>query len=157
MFLNWYISATASSGLSRGLVGSWDPTWVSVEAFQCFAGILLEASFHGIPGHVHILNVYAPYKDSLIFWGLLFSFRIMELVSVIIESALNYTISRDEVWGHCKKIDPLARLIQYVILMHNFVDICLTKIAPTWDNGRSRMAYVSKRVDHFLIHEQLLE
>lgn len=77
----------------------------------------------------------------------------MDLDSLITSRDLNCTISLDEVCGHCRKINPLARKIQDVILLHNFVDICPEKIAPTWDNGHTSMTYVARRLDRFLIHE----
>lgn len=81
----------------------------------------------------------------------------MDLETLIIAGDLNYTLNLDEVWGRFRKADPLAGKIQNSIIMNNFVDVCPSKIAPTWDNRRSGSAYVAKRLDHFLIHEQLLD
>lgn len=94
-----------------------------------------EGNICGLGSHVHILNIYAPYRDRYIFWDRLISSRMLELDSLIIVGDINCTIRLDEVWGRYKKIDPLARMIQDVILMHNFVDICPVKITPTWDNS----------------------
>lgn len=157
MFPSWHISATDSTGLLGWLVALWDPSWVSVKAFRCFAGILLEARFRGIPGNIHILNIYAPYKDRFTFSNWVFFSEMMELVSLIIVGDLNYTLSSDEVWGCGRKVDPLADPFQDALLSHNFVDICPAKIAPTWDNGRFGTTYVAKRLDHFLSHEKLIE
>eukprot|EP00253_Pinus_taeda_P019600 PITA_19600 len=128
MFPSWHITTTDSTGLSGGLVALWDPTWVSVKALRCFAGILLEGKFRGTPGYIHILNVYAPYKDRFTFWNQILSSDIMELASLMIAGDLNCTFN-----------------------------ICPAKITPTWDNGRSGSAYLAQRLDHFLVHEKLIE
>lgn len=130
MFPSWHITAIDSTGLFGGPVALWDPSCVSVKAFRCFAGILLEASFCGTPGFIHILNVYAPYKDRLFFWGFLSS-EIMELDFLMIVGDLNCTLSSDKVWGCGRKVDPLAGLLQDALLTYNFVDVCPTKIVPT--------------------------
>lgn len=63
MFPDWHMAAMIVVLLSGGLVALWDPRWVNVRAFSCFAGILLDGHIIGLKGHIHILNVYAPYKD----------------------------------------------------------------------------------------------
>lgn len=60
MFLNWYISTTTIVDLSSGLVALWDPKWVKIKSYKCFAGILLEGNICVLGRYVHILNIYAP-------------------------------------------------------------------------------------------------
>lgn len=107
-------------------------------------------------GRIHILNTYDPYRDRTIFWDRLFSYGIMELAFLIIAGDLYCTISLEEVWGWSKSMDPLVGMFRDALLAHNFVDTCPDEMAPTWDNGRAGEAYVAKRLDRFLMHEQLV-
>lgn len=123
----------------------WDPLRVKIKAYKCFVGILLAGNIRGLGARVHILNIYDPYRDRVVFWA-----------SLTITGDLNCTIGLGEVWGRSRKVDPLARMIGNMIMEHNFVDICPSKMAPNWDNGRARVAYLAKRLDRFLMHEQLV-
>eukprot|EP00253_Pinus_taeda_P005909 PITA_05909 len=51
----------------------------------------------------------------------------------------------------------MADLIKDIINDHNLIDICPPKISPTRYNGRPGEGYVAKRLDRFLLHEQLVE
>jgi len=144
MFPTWHITAIAAMGLSGSLVALWDPRWINMKDFKCFVGILLEGNIHGMLGYVHILNIYAPYRERGEFWDIFISPSIMELQTLIIAGDLNCIISLDETWGCFRKTDPLAGKIQNATIMNNFVDIHLYKISPTWDNGRSSSAMWKK-------------
>lgn len=67
MFPNWHIAATDAADLSRGLVALWDSIWVDMMAYSCFVGILLARKTKGLLGRIHILNIYAPYRDKKFF------------------------------------------------------------------------------------------
>lgn len=92
MFPSWHISATGAIGLSGGLAMLWDPVRVLAKTFRCIDGILL-AKFKGMAGPVHILNVYAPYKDRLSFWKRFLPCEIMGIDSLLIAGDLNCTLS----------------------------------------------------------------
>ena len=51
----------------------------------------------------------------------------------------------------------MAELIKYITVIYNFMDICPSKIVPTWDIGRTSDGYVEKRLDRFFLHEQIVE
>ena len=67
IFPSWEYCAISARGLSGGLLSAWNPLKVKCRAFHTFAGILLHASFRGLPNPIHILNVYGPYKDKVFF------------------------------------------------------------------------------------------
>jgi len=48
-------------------------------------------------------------------------------------------------------------MIKDAIMDYNYVDIYPSKVVPTWDNGRVGVAYVTKRLDRYLLHEQVVE
>jgi len=43
------------------------------------------------------------------------------------------------------------------MMLFNYVDISPDSMSPTWDNGRLGVAYIAKRLDRFIMHEQLIE
>ena len=57
----WEFCAISSSGLSGGILSSWNPLQVKCKAFHTLAGILLKARFRGFDISLSILNCYGPY------------------------------------------------------------------------------------------------
>jgi len=51
----------------------------------------------------------------------------------------------------------MSQKLKDIIFEHNLVDIYPYKSAPTWDNGRHGLNCIAKSVDHFLLHEQMVE
>eukprot|EP00253_Pinus_taeda_P034308 PITA_34308 len=157
VFPSWHMIATNAVGLFGGQAVLWDPKWITVVAFQCFAGILLLAHFHNSPGPVHILNVYAPYKYQTPFWDLFLSSELLELDSLLIGGDSNCTLCNDEIWGNGRKNDPVGGLICDAIIQHNFVDVQSISFDPTWDNGQSNEVFLAKRLDSSLLHDRLID
>lgn len=81
----------------------------------------------------------------------------MNLTSLIFMGDFNYTVGVDEVWGRTRKMDSIAGMICEEIIEHNLNDICPSKVVPIWDNGRKGEAYIARRLDHFILHETLME
>lgn len=157
MFPTWFMVASKARGLSGGLAVLWDLVWIKAKAYKCFVGILISAFLKGQSFNINILNTYAPYKNRLPFWEKLFASEIIELDSLMIVGDLNITLNFDECWGKCRKKDPLADRIKMEFLNKNFVDIAPIKLMPTWDNSRSREAYIAKRIDHFIFHASIID
>eukprot|EP00253_Pinus_taeda_P008693 PITA_08693 len=157
MFPSWYIAATEASSPSGGLVVIWDPRWVSAKTFRCLGGILISANFRGCSDRIHILNVYAPYKDRASYWDLFIASGILENEALLIMGDLNCTMGPDEVWGRGEKANSIGEKIKEAMMLFNYVDICLDSMSPTWDNGRLGDAYIAKILDRFIMHEQLIE
>lgn len=131
MLPDWYMVVTDAHGLSGGLAAIWDPWWVNVKAFSCFAGILLTGHILKLKGRIHIINVYAPYRDRAIFWDSLIESELPDLTSLIIVGDLNCTICLNEIWGCSRKVDVMVDYIKDIILKHNLVDICPSMFIPT--------------------------
>lgn len=100
--------AMATAGLSGGFVVLWNRLWVWAKAFSYSVGILIEGHLHRYQGHIHILNLYGPYKNRMAFWDALFASGIMDLASLIIAGDFKYTVGLDEEWGMSRKIDPMV-------------------------------------------------
>jgi len=125
MFLAWYIAATEASGLSGGLAVIWDPRWVSAKSFKCLGGILVSTNFRGCPDVIHILNVYAPYKDRASYWEPFLASGILDDEVLLIAGDLNCTMGPDKVWGRGKKANCIGEKIKEAMMLCNFVDISL--------------------------------
>eukprot|EP00253_Pinus_taeda_P014722 PITA_14722 len=135
MFPSWHMVATNAVGLSSSLAVLWDPKWIKAVAFQCSAGILILAYIRDYPDPVHILNIYAPYKDCYPFWEYFVSSELLDIDSLLMGGDFNCTLCNDEIWGNGRKNDPIGRLIQDAIIQNNFVDVLPSCQGPTWDNG----------------------
>eukprot|EP00253_Pinus_taeda_P034108 PITA_34108 len=157
MLPSWHMVATNAIGLSGGLDVLWDPKWIKAVAFQCFVGILILAYIRDSPDPIHILNIYAPYKDRYPFWEYFLSSELLDIDSLIIGGDFNCTLCNDEIWGNGRKNDPVGFLIRDAIIQNNFVDVLPSCRGPTWDNGRSNDSFLAKRLDRFLLHEKLIE
>lgn len=157
MFPSWYMVATGAEGMSGGLVVLWNPVFVRAKPYKCCAGILLSASIRGRPQIINILNIYAPYRDRVPFWDMLFGSEILDIKSLLIVGDLNLTLNSAKCWGCCRKQDHMADKMRRELLNRNLVDIIPEKMVPTWDNGRTGPAYIAKRLDRFIINASLIE
>lgn len=157
MFPSWHISALEAINLSRGLVVLWYPIWIKAKKYSCLVGILISVKMKGHKFPINILNVYAPYKNRLLFWENLFASEILDVENLLIAGDLNVTLNMDEIWGINKKKDPLAKRIKNELLSRNFVDILPPQVLPTWENGRIEKAYIAKRLDRFILHASLID
>lgn len=157
MFPSWHLVASEAKGLSGGLAVLWDPVWIRAKAYKCFAGILISASIRGNDCPINILNIYAPYKNRILFWEKKFALEIFDIETLMIAGDLNVTLSSEERWGNSRKRDPLVDRIKYELLNKNLVDIIPSKMMPTWDNGRIEEAYISKRIDRFILHVSIID
>eukprot|EP00253_Pinus_taeda_P006521 PITA_06521 len=149
--------ATYATGRSGGLAIFWDPRMENLKAFSRSMGILLVGDIRGIPGRSHILNVYAPYKEKEGFWNTMEVLGILIAPSLILAGDLNSTLGIEKLWGQSKVVDKMAEKLREIFLVHNLIDVFPPKNAPTWDNGRSGNKYIAKRLDTFLVHEDMIE
>lgn len=157
MFLTWYLVASKASGPFGGLAALWDPQWIFAKAYKCFADIVISAYIRGKGFPINILNTYVPYKNKIPFWEKFFASNLFDIESLMIAGDLNVTLRPDECWGCCRKMDPLADRIKFELLNKNFVDIAPSEMKPTWDNERAEKAYISKRIDRFIVHVSIID
>lgn len=135
----------------------WDPSWIKAKAYKCFAGILISMVIRGYSCPINILNICAPYKNRSHFWDKFFYLEILDIDSLMIAGDLNITLSSEERWGKCRKTDPLSDRIKYELLHRYLVDVAPSKMMPTWDNGRIEEAYITKRIDRFIVHVSIID
>jgi hypothetical protein len=69
---------------------------------------------------------------------------------------LNFTLHRSEIWGESVILDNLANFFLNRLEVAHLVDVEPMEAKPTWSNNRVGVSGISKRLDMFLIHEDLL-
>lgn len=146
-----------STGTSGGTITLWDPDRTNFHAFGVFVGILLSGYFWGFPGHIHILNMYAPYWGKTLFWEKIDTSNIMKINGLILAGDANSTLMAQESWGLQRRIDPLEDKLYKLFVDCHLVDICHCPLVSTWTNKRAGERYIGKILNYFLVHEELIE
>jgi hypothetical protein len=59
------------------------------------------------------------------------------------------------VWGSYPRTDPLASYFSQLLQEEGLIDVEPVNFLPTWRNGRGEQEYIAKRLDCFLIKEEL--
>ena len=80
----------------------------------------------------------------------------MDQENVILGGDLNLTLTMGEVWGENAKQDALSSLFLDFFEKMKLVDVAPLKTEPTWRNKRGGAQAISKRLDHFMVEETLL-
>ena len=152
----WEYCAISARGLSGGLLSAWNPLKDKCRAFHTFAGILLHASFRGLPNPIHILNVYGPYKDKVFFWDKALHSGLLNLPNLVLAGDLNLTLHPSDIWGSKASLDHHSEHFLALFESVGLVDVAPPSIGPTWRNGRAGEEGICKRLDRFLISNELL-
>jgi hypothetical protein len=103
-----------------------------------------------------VVNIYGPYAERPPFSEELFGAGVFNNPMIVIGGDLNFTLSLREVWGPCPREDRQRGFFQDFMESHRLVDVEPAKLAPTWRNLRFGREEVAKRLDRFLILEDLL-
>lgn len=63
-----------------------------------------------------------------------------------------------EVWGSRDRIGPVVNIFEQKLREGCLIiDLALAKLKPTWTNKRTRESKIAKRIDTFIIVENLIE
>jgi hypothetical protein len=90
------------------------------------------------------------------FWTLVVDSRLLSIKNLIIAGDLNLTLSSGETWGGSASAGSLDGFFKALFQNKNLIDIEPGKVVPTWRNGRSGSDAIWKRLDRFLVSEDLL-
>ena len=103
-----------------------------------------------------LYNVYGTYQEIKWLWKSIFSSGMLELKNMILGGDLNLTLSEKEKWGYLAHHDGLGSFFVALFESKELVDLQPLKLTPTWRNNRSGEQAISKRLDRFLLLENLL-
>jgi hypothetical protein len=154
--LNWMTCATSSIGNLGGLLASWDPTLFYLFPVLSPGGILLMGTCFELRTNLTLLNVYGPCVDRRTFWERLDRLGLLAVKSLILAGDLNLTTSSREIWGERARTDPLSDFYKHLFSKNSLVDLKPAELLPTWRNGRAGAAGIAKRLDRFLVADNLL-
>ena len=70
---------------------------------------------------------------------------------------MNFSLGEVEIWGPSARVDELSDFFHHRLSQVGVTDVSPIKLTPTWRNQRTGEDYVAKRLDRFLIAENLLE
>jgi exonuclease III len=153
----WLVSVVNSVGTSGGLIVAWDPAYFDLKSFIWCGGILLSGTCCANKRQVNILNIYGPCTENLEFWTKLSDSGLLAKPNLILAGDFNLTLSSVDTWGSHSSLDVVALHFSVIFQLHNLIDLLPAEMAPTWRNGRSVSTCISKRLDHFLISDSLLQ
>eukprot|EP00253_Pinus_taeda_P008165 PITA_08165 len=105
---------------------------------------------------IMLLNIYGPCQGREQFWNNLLTKEIINNKRLILGGDLNFSIGFAEAWGPSAREDPLSDFFSNLLNSHNLLDVNLIKAKPTWRNRRTGEGRVAKRLDRFLINEDLM-
>lgn len=152
----WHFQVMDAAGRSGGLSLRINPCTIRVIASWGGLRFLGMDLFSAILGkRIHIINIYAPYQNRLDFWKL-FLDNPMINSTTILGGDLNFSIGHEESWGHHWQLDPLSDQLISMLDQHGLIDVPMNKKMPTWHNKRIGEVDLWRRLDWFLIHEDLL-
>ena len=156
IYPGWEFCALNSKGLSGGILSGWNPKLLKYKSFHTATGILLKASIRGSSFELSILNCYGPYLNRDSFWSAVASGGLLSLPNIILVGDLNLTLNASNIWGSRAQLDPLGPFFSKLFSDHHLVDVAPSCAGPTWRNGRIGEDGISKRLDCFLLSDQLI-
>ena len=81
---------------------------------------------------------------------------LLSLPNLILAGDLNFTLNVSEIWGTRAQLDPLGLFFSKLFSDHHLVDVAPSYAGPTWRNGRMGEDGISKRLDRYLLSDQLI-
>ena len=157
MFQAWNIAAWDALGHSRGEIILWNPIVAMFKAFSFFGGTLIIGHCRGHRNMPHIINLYAHDQERRIFWDWMDRSEILSLSNLIIAGDFNSSLHPDDIWGRDGRADPLENHLRSLFSFQNICDLKMDDSSPMWYNCKNGDATISKRLDRFLIKEDLVD
>eukprot|EP00253_Pinus_taeda_P033361 PITA_33361 len=156
-FPGWSFHAIDAVGHSGGLaIGVKDGRMLINSFWGMDHALGMEISSPDMGVSLLMLNIYGPCQGREQYWNNLLSKYLIKNRSLILGGDLNFSIGNAEAWGPSAKEDPLSDFFSNTLHSHNLIDVNLIKAKPTWRNRRIGEGRVAKRLDRFLISEDLM-
>jgi len=153
---DWLVFVVNSFGKSGGLLVAWDPKVFILTPFLSCGGILLIGLCVSDHRRINFLNVYGSCFEHKLFWEKVDGMGLLEKGDLVIARDLNFTSTVDEVWGMTTLYNSLELFFKELFRRNQLIDILRVEFAPTWRNGRFGADEILKRLDRFLVFEDLL-
>jgi hypothetical protein len=123
--------------------------------FSCCAGLLLEGRIRGLKDVVRVINCYAPFSRRHGFWDRIQQSGVLSDPGLIFCGDLNFIVASNEIWGSQARKDGLVGYFCQMLNEFRLIDMIPGKLSPTWRNGRRESGGIGKRLDRFLVVEDL--
>jgi endonuclease/exonuclease/phosphatase family metal-dependent hydrolase len=152
----WLVCAVNSAGTSGGLLAAWDPSLFNLVPYLTYGGILLTGYCLASKRFYNLLNTYGSCTERKSFWEKVENSGLLSLKNLVLAGDLNLTLNAGESWGSRANLGTLHTFFTNIFSNNNLVDIQPGKLVPTWRNGRVGEAFIAKRLDRFLLSEDLV-
>ena len=106
---------------------------------------------------MNIVNIYGCYNNRVEFWDAFKNFVISKKENLIIGGDLNFTLGAHEIWGPKARTYPLAPFFINLLQNLKLIDLDPIKLNPYWTNIRVGEDIIAKRLDRFLLAENILD
>ena len=155
---SWSFVTLDARGRSGGLVVGWRNSCVKLANAWGLDYVLgVEIFFEELGITLSVINVYGPYLNRAPFWDSLLHHPLVNGDSLVMGGDFNFSLGQNEVWGSRARADSMTGFFVQKLVEKGLLDIEPVKLRPTWRNNRSGEARVAKRIDRFLIAEQLVD
>lgn len=153
----WAFIGIDAIGNSSGFITDWHDSISVISIFGVSFGVLLEFNSKGLNKTFKVINAYGPYVDKRPYWDKLFRSEAVLGPNLIVGRDRNFTLNHGELWGSIARMDPLSNHFIQELESTGLVDLERVEIKPTWVNNSVDHVVVFKRLDCFLLHNQLLQ
>jgi hypothetical protein len=152
---SWAVCSVNSVGNSGGLLVAWNPSLYDLAPYLTVGGILLTGRSLLLNKEIAFLNIYGPCSNRKAFWKSVEGSGLLSIKNLIMAGDFNLLLSPDEAWGGTQ-VGNLDEYYNDLFSSRKLIDIKPNKPVPTWRNGRRGLEAVSRRLDRFLVSEDLL-
>jgi len=154
----WTFITLDVKGRSGGLAIGWRNSCLKMVSSWGMESVLcVEVLSADLGQTVKVVNIYGPYNNRAPFWEALFENPLLCGDSLVIGGDLNFSLGQSEVWGPHAHVDSLAGFFVQNLVEKGWLDIEPLKLKPTWRNNRCGEHRIAKRIDRFLVAEQLVD
>lgn len=153
----WILHGLDACGRSGSLVIGINPRKsrpLSIWGGRGFLGMDIFMGDLGIP--IRIINIYGPNQNRLSFWQNFLNGNHIT-PNTVLGGDFNFSLGVGESWGQHAQSDPIAEQMNILIDAHRLVDIPMNKKLPTWHNQHTGEAALGRRLDRFMMHEELIQ
>ena len=152
----WLVCAVNLVVTFRGLLAAWDPSFFNLVPYLTCGGILLTGHCLDSKRYFNLLNTYGSCIERKSFWERVEAAGLLSLKILVLAGDLNLIMKASEMWGNRTNLGSLTTFFINLFNNNKLIDIQPGKLVPMWRNGRLGDAFIVKRLDCFLLSEDLV-